>query len=69
MSLHKSLTYRLSRTGKRNVLSRKERIDVLMATGEMSQEDSAFGLRKVKPSALRILSTRRARERSSEEEE
>jgi small basic protein (TIGR04137 family) len=69
MSLHKSLIYRLSRTAKRNVLSRKERMDVLMATGKLSDEDSVFGLAKVKPDALRILSKRRARERTSEPEE
>ena len=69
MSLHKSLVYRLSRTAKRSVLSRKERVDVLMATGKLSDGDSVFGLPKIKPDALRILSKRRARERPSESEE
>ena len=65
MSLHKSLVYRLSRIAKRNVLSRKERIDILMATGTRSNEDSVFGLPKVKPEGLRILSKRTARARTS----
>ena len=69
MSLHKSLVYRLSRTAKRSVLSRKERVDILVATGKLSDGDSVFGLPKIKPDALRLLSKRRARERTSESEE
>jgi len=69
MSLHKSLVYRLSGTGKRNVLSRKERIDILMATDKLPQGASVFGLPKVKPESRLVLLKRRPRERSSESQE
>ncbi len=66
MSLHKSLSYRISKTGRRNVLTRRERVDILSATGKLSEKDSVFGLPKVKPSARRLVFRRASRAASEE---
>lgn len=53
MSLHKSLVTKNRLVRRRNVLTRDERIKKLQDTGKMTEEDSVFGLPKVKVRKVR----------------
>ena len=48
MSIHPSLRGANSLVGQRSVLSRTERLQKLMHDGKVSEEDSPFGLPKVR---------------------
>jgi small basic protein (TIGR04137 family) len=48
MSLHKSLKTRSSLVRSRNVLKRSERLEILLKEGRRTEEDSAYGLPKVR---------------------
>jgi len=49
MSQHRSLRAASTLGGKRNVLKRFERIEVLKKTGDFKKGDRITGLRKTKP--------------------
>jgi small basic protein (TIGR04137 family) len=51
MSKHRSLRVGGSLAAKRNVLKRRERIDLLKKRGQWKPGDRALGLRKTKPEA------------------
>jgi len=57
MSTHRSLKRHGGRLGgKRNVLSRLERMKILQAKGEWDEENPrATGLRKVRPENIRLI--------------
>ena len=57
MSTHRSLKRHGGRIGgKRNVLSRLERLKILQVKGEWDPEtSSATGLRKVRPEQIRLI--------------
>ncbi len=48
MSIHKSLRIRSGLTRARNVWTRIERIEVLKEKGDWDEEQSVYGLRKVR---------------------
>jgi len=53
MSLHKSLISQNRLVRRRNVLTREERVAKLKETGKLEDEDSVFGLPKVKVRKVR----------------
>jgi len=53
MSLHKSLVTKNRLVRRRNVLTRDERLKKLQETGKLTEEDSVFGLPKVKVRKVR----------------
>jgi len=61
MTMHRSLRKR-GGGQRRSVLTRLERIKILLAEGKWSpDEKSIFGLPKVKPEALKVLRAMRGR--------
>ena len=62
MSIHKSLVPRSKLVRHRNVLSRAERIKILLEEGKWKESDSVFGLPKVK----HILRKARAKPKKEE---
>ncbi len=66
MSMHKSLRSKSGLLRARNVLSREERIEKLEEDEEWSEEDSVFGLPKVKVETVSLR--RKARDEEEEEE-
>jgi small basic protein (TIGR04137 family) len=53
MSLHKSLITKSRLVRRRNVLTREERVAKLTEGGKLDEEDSVFGLPKVKVRKVR----------------
>lgn len=53
MSLHKSLVTKNRLVRRRNVLSRDERVELLKKSGKLENEESVFGLPKVKVRKIR----------------
>ncbi len=64
MSIHKSLSAKGRLRRQRNVLSRLERIEKLEEEGRWSEEESIFGLPKV-----RVARVRRGTKKKAKEEE
>lgn len=54
MSIHKSLKIGRELSRKRNVLSRRERIEKLQEQGKWQEGDSVLGLPKVKVKHIRV---------------
>ncbi len=66
MSMHKSLRSKSGLMRSRNVLSREERLEKLQEDEEWTEEESVFGLPKVK---VETVSLRRKAKDEEEEEE
>ena len=66
MSMHKSLRSKSGLMRTRNVLSREERLEKLMDDEEWSQDESVFGLPKVK---VQVVNLRRKVKGEEEAEE
>lgn len=65
MSIHPSLRGVSSLVGRRSVLKRTERLQKLMHDGKLSEEDSPFGLPKVR-TAYRVKSKKVAKTEADE---
>jgi small basic protein (TIGR04137 family) len=65
MSIHPSLRGANSLVGRRSVLSRTERLQKLMHDGKMSEEDSPYGLPKVR-TAYRVKTKKAAKVETDE---
>lgn len=64
MSLHKSLVTKNRLARQRNVLSREERIGMLIEKGKLEKEESVFGLPKQKVRKVR----KRVKDKKKKEE-
>lgn len=69
MTLDKSLKSRNKHVRQRNVLTREERIERLIEDERWTEEDSVFGLPKVKPITFERPSARPEEEEEEEVEE
>lgn len=67
MSLHKSLKQQSSLTRSRNVLTRAERLEILLKEGRLEDENSVFGLPKVRVVAMSKV--KKKKKKSKEEDE
>jgi small basic protein (TIGR04137 family) len=65
MSIHPSLRGANSLVGRRSVLSRTERLQKLMHDGKLSEEDSPYGLPKVR-TAYRVKTKKVAKTEDGE---
>jgi small basic protein (TIGR04137 family) len=68
MSLHKSLKRKDNLTRRRNVLSREERVERLQEQEKWDEDQSVFGLPKVKPQVVEAPTARKAKANEGEEE-
>ena len=68
MSLHKSLKSKSALKRQRNVLKREERIDRLKKDERWSEEDSVFGLPKVKTVQIKKKGKDKKKKKKEEEE-